>query len=296
MSWIKNNINKLYAIGIIINIAWSIFVIKFIDLKHIDEHWLAISPPIICASGAKLFKYKISKNSNSKESFKTEIILGLSSIFAIDIIIYTIAYYISSSFFQKYLSSIMNLVDLVFILLPAAYYFHIVIKKAKKITYSKLIIIFLLILVLGWLNSKELSLIAIFSIILNTIISIDDRTALISFLKKKKIGKEIIWDQGIKSDLTDDELKGKFIAQKITIYIIIAMLYIVIKFTEDKDLGLYLYAIVSDTKFDSFSSMIRYLYKGVDRIIISLLIFLMLRFDENIVDIFKKIFQPQKTE
>lgn len=293
MSWIKNNINKLYAIGSSFSIAWYIFIIKFMGLKCITNHWLAalfFSPPIICTFGAK---YKKSKYSDNENFSKNEIILDFLSILAIDINIYTIAYYINSSFFGKEFSPIMYFIDIVFTLLPATYSVHVLIKKIIGTTYSKSIIIILLILFFGWINSKELTLIAIFSIILNTTISIDARTKLISFLKKKEIGKEIIWKQNIKGDLTDDELKGKFIAQKITIYIIIAMLYIVIKFTEDKDFGLYLYAIVSDTKFSYSPSMTRYLYKGTDRILISILFFLVIYFEKGILGTLKKIFQPQ---
>ena len=115
-----------------------------------------------------------------------------------------------------------------------------------KITYSKSIIVASIIILLGWFNSQELSLIAILSIVLNTILSTDDRTNLVSFFEKKKIGNEIIWKQNIQGDLSDDELKGKFIAQKIIIYIIIAMLYIVIKSTENKYFKLYIPDILSN--------------------------------------------------
>lgn len=162
-----------------------------------------------------------------------------------------------------------------------------------KITYSKSIIVASIIILLGWFNSQELSLIAILSIVLNTILSTDDRTNLVSFFEKKKIGNEIIWKQNIQGDLSDDELKGKFIAQKIIIYIIIAMLYIVIKSTENTYFTLYLPAILSNIDLSFYPPIIQFLYKGIDRIIISLLIFIFLYSQKKIRHVLKKIFQPQ---
>lgn len=293
MNWIKNNINIIDAICNIFSIAWYICIAKLLVLKDMNNHYIRIVIllliPIIFIFLPKLLKHKLSKNSNNKTGSEAEIIFDLLSILAIWLNVYIIAYYICS----KFCPTIVDLISTIIMLLLLIYCFHITIKKLAKITYSKSIIVASIIILLGWFNSQELSLIAILSIVLNTILSTDDRTNLVSFFEKKKIGNEIIWKQNIQGDLSDDELKGKFIAQKITIYIIIAMLYIVIKSTENTYFTLYLPAVLSNMDLRSYPPIIQYLYKGADRIIISLLIFIFLYSQKKIIHVFKKIFQPE---
>ncbi|MGE9896756.1 hypothetical protein ACQQ97_07735 [Anaerovoracaceae bacterium SGI.195] len=293
MDRVKDNINIINAICNIFSIAWCTHITKLIGLKDINNYWIRIAiiflVPIVFTSVPKLLKCKLSKDSNNKTGSKMGIIFDLFSILAICSNVYMIAYYISLTFYP----SIVDLISITIMLFLVIYCLHITIKKLAKITYSKSIIVASIIILLGWFNSQELSLIAILSIVLNTILSIDDRKNLISFFEKKKIGNEIIWKQNIQGDLSDDELKGKFIAQKITIYIIIAMLYIVIKFTENTYFTLYLPAILNNIDLSSYPPIIQYLYKGMDRIIISLLIFIFLYSQEKIRHVFKKIFQPQ---
>lgn len=293
MNWIKNNTKIIDAICNIFSIAWYIRIAKLIGLKDINNYWIRIAIlfliPIILTFVPKLLKHKPSKNANNKTGSEMGIIFDLLSILAICLNVYMIAYYI----ILKFCPTIVDLISITIMLFLVIYCLHITIKKLAKITYSKSIIVASIIILLGWFNSQELSLIAILSIVLNTFLSIDDRKNLISFFEKKKIGNEIIWKQNIQGDLSDDELKGKFIAQKITIYIIIAMLYIVIKFTENTYFTLYLPAILDNIDFSSYPPIIQYLYKGMDRIIISVLIFIFLYSQKKIRHVLKKIFQPQ---
>lgn len=290
MNWIKSNINKISAICSVFTIAWYTLIAKLIGLKHINNYWIRIAIlfliPIICTFVPKILKHKLSKDSNNKTESETEIIFDLLSILAIYVNIQMIAYYISS----KFSPTIMDLISVAIMLILVIYCFHITIKKLIKTTYSKAIIIGSLIILLGWFNFQELSLIAILSIVLNTIVSIEDRTSLISFLKKKEILNEAIWKQNIKGELTDDELKGKFIAQKILIYIVIALMYIIMKITENRNFSLYIYSIINHAELNSYPQIIKYLYKGVDRIIASILVFLILYFEKNTRQILKKIF------
>lgn len=289
MNWIKNNINKISAICSIFTIAWYTLIAKLIGLKYINNYWIRIAIlfliPIICTFVPKLLKYKLSKDSNNKTESETEIIFNLLSILAICVNIQMIAYYISS----KFCPTIMDWISVATMLSLVTYCFHITIKKLIKTTYSKAIIIVSLIILLGWFDFQELSLIAILSIVLNTIVSIEDRTSLISFLKKKEIVNEVIWKQNIKGELTDDELKGKFIAQKILIYIVIALMYIIMKITKNRDFSLYIYSIINHAELNSYPQIIKYLYKGVDRILSFILVFLILYFEKNTRQILKKI-------
>lgn len=289
MNWTKNNINKISAICSIFTIAWYPLIAKLIDLKYINNYWIRIAIlfliPIICTFVPELVKYKLSKRLNKKTESETQIIFDLFSILAICVNILMIAYYTS----YKFCPTIMDWVFVAIMLSLVTYCFHITIKKLIKTTYSKAIIIVLSIILLGWFNFQELSLIAILSIVLNTIVSIEDRTSLISFLKKKEIGNKFIWKQNIKGELTDDELKGKFIAQKFLIYVVIALIYIIMKITENRDFSLYVYSIINHAEVNSYPQIIKYLYKGVDRILASILVFLILYFEKNTRQILKKI-------
>lgn len=297
MNWIKNNINIniIDAICNIFSFAWYICIAEHIDFKDINNYCIRIAilylTPIICTFVPKFLKHMLSKNSNNKTGSAMEILFDLLSTVAIWLNIYMIAFYISF----KFCPTMIEWVSLAFMLFIVIYCLHITIKKLAKITYSTSIIVASIIILFGWFNSQELSLIAILSIVLNTILSTDDRTNLVSFFEKKKIGNEIIWKQNIQGDLSDDEFKGKFIAQKIIIYIIIAMLYIVIKSTENTYFTLYLPTILSNIDLSSYPPIIQFLYKGLDRIIISLLIFIFLYFQKKIRHVLKEIFQPQNS-
>lgn len=70
-------------------------------------------------------------------------------------------------------------------------------------------------------------------------------------------------------------------------------MYIVVKITENIDLTLYIFSILNHEEPNSNLSIIRYFHKGMDRILISLLIFILLYSKKNIRHVLKKIFQPQ---
>lgn len=287
-------INICYVIGSIFSIVWYLYIVNFIDLKCISNYWIRIAItfliPIITTFVPKLLKHKLSKDSNNKTISETEIILDLLSTLAICTNVYMIAYYISFNFCP----TMIDWVSITIMLFLVTYCFHITIKKLMKTTYSKSIIVVSIIILLGWFNSQELSLIAILSIVLNTIVSIDDRTRLISFLEKKEIGNEFMWKQNIKGGLTEDELKGKFIAQKILIYIIIALMYLIMRFTENGYYSLYIYSAIHHAELNSYPQIIKYLYRGFDRILVAILIFCVLFFNKKIRNILNKIFQPQE--
>ena len=304
INWIKNNkINIIDFICNIFSIAWYICIAKLIGIKDINNYYFRIAIlyliPILFTFVPKLLKPKPSKNSNNKTGSTAEIFFDLLSTLAIWLNIYMIAFYISF----KFCPTIIELVSVVFMLFIVIYCLHITIKKLAKITYSTSIIVASIIILFGWFNSQELSLIAILSIVLNTILSTNDRKNLVSFFEKKKIGNEIIWKQNKQGDLSNAEFKGKFIAQKIIIYIIIAMLYIVIKSTENTYFTLYLPAILSkylpailsNIDLSSNPPIIQFLYKGLDRIIITLLIFIFLYSQKKIRHVLKEIFQPQNS-
>ena len=219
----------------------------------------------------------------------TGIFSDILIILAIAINIFIIAYSISEKFFPI----ITDYVLIAIILLTVMSIFLVTIKKLLNTTYWSVIFVCSIIILLGWFNSQELSLIAILSLVLNTIVSIDDRTILVSFLKKKGIGNEFIWKQNVKGELTDEELKGKFIAQKLIIYIIIALMYIVMKVTENINCILYIYSIIENEELNSYPQPIIYLYRGADRITIAIVVIVFLYTNKNIRHILKEIFQPQ---
>ena len=292
MNHIKN-INNIVSLFLsIITINWYIFVPNFLNLICIN-YWIRIAIiflfPVVFTFFSVFLKHNQSKDSNNKMESGTGIFSDILIILAIAINIFIIAYSISEKFFPI----ITDYVLIAIILLTVMSIFLVTIKKLLNTTYWSVIFVCSIIILLGWFNSQELSLIAIFSIVLNTIVSIDDRTRLISFLKKKGLGNEFIWKQNIKGELTDEELKGKFIAQKIIIYIIIALMYIVMKVTENNNYLLYIFSIIENEKLNSYPQLTIYLYRGADRIIITMLVIVFLFTNKNIRHMLKEIFQPQ---
>ena len=292
MNRIKN-INNIISLCLsIITIAWYIFVPKFLNLICIN-YWIRIAIiflfPIVFTFFSVFLKHNQSKDSNNKMESGTGIFSDILIILAIAINIFIIAYSISEKFFPI----ITDYVLIAIILLTVMSICLVTIKQLLNTTYWSVIFVCSIIILLGWFNSQELSLIAILSLVLNTIVSIDDRTILVSFLKKKGIGNEFIWKQNVKGELTDEELKGKVIAQKLIIYIIIALMYIVMKVTENINCILYIYSIIENEELNSYPQPIIYLYRGADRITIAIVVIVFLYTNKNIRHILKEIFQPQ---
>ena len=292
MNRIKN-INNIISLCLsIITIAWYIFVPKFLNLICIN-YWIRIAIiflfPILFTFFSVFLRHNQSKDPKNKIESGTGILSDILIILAIAINIFIIAYSISEKFFPI----IMDYVSQAIILLVLMSILHVTIKKLLNITYWSVIIVDSILILLGWFNSQELSLIAILSLVLNTIVSIDDRTILVSFLKKKGIGNEFIWKQHIKGELTDEELKGKFIAQKLIIYIIIALMYIVMKVTENNNYLLYIHSIIENKELNSYPQLIIYLCRGADRIIITMLVIVFLFTNKKIRHMLQEIFQPQ---
>lgn len=292
MNLIKNNINIISALFSIATLAWYIFVLKFLNLKFIN-YWLRIAImflfPIVFTGFSVLLKHNQSKDPNNKIESETGFLSDILIILAIAINIFIIADSISKKFFPIITDYVLTAI----ILLTEMRIFHVTIKKLLNITYWSMIMVGSIIILLGWFNSQELSLIAILSLVLNTIVSIDDRTILISFLKKKGIGNEFIWKQNVKGELTDEELKGKFIAQRLIIYIIIALMYIVMKVTANNNFLLYIYSVIENEKLNSYPQLMIYLCRGTDRITITILVIVFLYTNKNIRYMLKEIFQPQ---
>ena len=262
MNRIKNINNIISLCLCIITIAWYIFVPKFLNLICIN-YWIRIAIiflfPIVFTFFSVFLKHNQSKDSNNKMESGTGIFSDILIILAIAINIFIIAYSISEKFFPI----ITDYVLIAIILLTVMSIFLVTIKKLLNTTYWSVIFVCSIIILLGWFNSQELSLIAIFSVVLNTIVSIDDRTRLISFLKK------------------------------IIIYIIIALMYIVMKVTENNNYLLYIFSIIENEKLNSYPQLIIYLYRGADRITITTLVIVFLFINKKIRHMLKEIFQPQ---
>lgn len=290
----KNIIKVFCAIFSTLTIAWYLFIDEFI-LKHINYYWIRVSIffliPIIFTFISTVLKCKLLKVPNNNMDSIIEIFLDLFNIISIYFNIYLLSYFICSKLNTRRIDFILNLI----ILLLVLNCLHIIIKKIMKITYSSTIILFSIITLLGWFNLRELLLISILSIILNTIVSIDDRHSFISFLERKGIGNKFIWNQNIEGKLTSDELKGKFIAQKVIIYILITVMYMVMKVTENKYYILYICSKIKNETICSYPGLIKYLYRGVDRLLIFIIISLVVYFNKPTRCILKKIFQPEKS-
>lgn len=277
-------------------IIWYIYLIPFFNIKSIYNiyiKWLFFVLPatlylfFVIGSYYVTNKYNKNKLTENKESYII-IIIDLINIFSFCINIYAIIVFISVVFFNTYSDNIIKNVSSIIMLVIYLCIIYLLVKKIIKTTFSKFLILIFIVYFIGWFSFQDITLVTIFSIILNIIVSINDRKKLIKFLKRKNIGNEKFWCQNDVEKLTDEEMDGKFIAQKILIYILTLFFYITIKITEDINFSLNLYSILNSEQINSYPDFTKYLFKGLDRIVIFTAMFYILY--KSSKDILKKIF------
>ncbi len=275
----------------IFSVVWYFCPAKSILFKYIDNNYIKIIVTFLVPILAIVItKLPILKSSRDEHDQTLSALCDLVSAVAIFINMNIITYSISYSFFKNSLSNIVNCTYTLYYIFLIMYFVHISIKKLVKITYPQVITIILLTMILGRFNFKEISILTGLSIVLDILLSLDNRKNLSLFLEKNKIGNKFIPKQNLKDELTEDELRGKFIAQKIIIYLAITMILIVIMITENSDFTLYIYAMIQKKGLNSYPILIKYLYKGLDRILLLILAFSILFVKIDIISILKKIF------
>lgn len=297
MKFRNNCFNILYLVGSLVSILWYfclgsavmrflIYNCNFFTMTF-DYSWFRyifyFVPPIILTFLPRIFKcIRCIRQGHDTKQFK-ELNLDLINSFAI---LVNVSAFINNAFSKEIASIIHPISALLFFV----YIFHLLIREAWGISYFNAFIIFLSVIILGWFNFQEISLIAILSIILNTAISIDQRKGLFSFLEKREIGNQFLRKLSAKDDLTDDELTGKFLAQKIVFYGLIAIFYIITKITDSISIVAYVFSFFSSNENIVFPELMAFLYKGYDRILWLSAFLLLVYFKKNWRESLAKIF------
>lgn len=285
MHWLKKKTHNLYLLLNIFSIVWYLLVLTFLNIQPIEnkilQTLLMFSAPILLTIFGHLKKKKCSNQSLKSDNHKFNILYNLLNLLAICLNFYIIIYFISINLFPQYSYLLAQATSLTLILIVLLYTVHFMIKYLFKISYAKMILFLSLICLLGWFNLNETSLIPIFTVVLNTVISIDDRQAFFRFLDKHNIINKQHWNLCDES-LSKEERHGQFIAQKIIIYIFAALFYLVIRITENTHLSLYILSILEHKTIYDYSVLVEYLYRGGDRIILLIMIFILLSSEKDI--------------
>lgn len=124
------------------------------------------------------------------------------------------------------------LIVIMFFLLFLMFYFFII---CSNISFKTFFLVCTVFFIVGWFNMNEVNIISIFAVILNTLLSIEERRYVIAFLKKRGLFLNIINKYSyvnLSADqLSEEEIKGKIAVQKILVFIIILILYLIILVT-----------------------------------------------------------------
>ncbi len=201
-----------------------------------------------------LFFIFLLKNKKSILAIISLIILNLSSIFFTVRITYLI--------FKESLQGIINLNPYLFALS------------------------FLSIIFLGLLSSEEIYFTTALSLISNKILSVDKKQSMNEFFKKANVKFHFLKIPDV-SILSETELEGKYVAQEKVINIFIILFFIIIRFTEDIN---FTFKILYGSENQNIALFFELICKGLDRILISLILLFLFEKSFNIKENLKKIF------
>lgn|GEM_PF-5693528 len=198
-----------------------------------------------------------------------------------------------------YLDTIRKLYFLILIMIFLIYLLCYIIKILKDWNFKTVFGICFAFVIVGWFNINEVNIIAAFAVILNTLLSIDERRYIVDFLKKRKLFLNIIdkYTYNKPSDeetISEDEVKGKIAVQKIFIYILILILYLIIiatgRFNFITFITKYIFCDYqsSDSCGKTIYTFLDYIIKGYIRVFVVVIIsdIFLTKFKKNLIKIF----------
>lgn len=266
------------------------FIKKFPITNIYCKIFLIFIIPITFTIFAVLFWMKYNENNSSIiKNFSLDITNLLT--FFMNTIIFVTS--ISVAFLKDISNDIIVFVSSCILIVLFTYIGHFTVNYfwglSKKGFGIRIIILSILITVFGWFSMQEVELLAILSILLNTLISPKDRIKTIKFIRKTNIAEVLGLSSTINTNLSDEEYEGKLIMQKILIYCLLLIIYVVIKITQSNDLTYIVYSSINHVGHTSFD-FIKFYFKGVDRIFFTALILIVLRLFKSIEKIWLIVF------
>lgn len=287
--YIKNNMYILMYLTV--NILGLILYLYFSRNLNYIPNSIIRAVIFLCYCILLICLFNLAKSKEDVKEEKDEIIyLNIIKEIIMALNIYVFIDFIIFHCFQRYYLLIMHISLFLIVIIITMRYFYIVIKKIAKTTYIRILLFSFCLLFLGWFNLQYISLLTMFTLILNTLISVEDRKKIILYLKKKEIGNKWLWSLIDNKGLTEDEQKGEFIVQKIFVYIAIIIFYLVIIYTENKEFSIYIPLFFGNMDLNSIPTEGRLLYKGVDRILLPIIIFVLLILDRSFKKVIKIVF------
>lgn len=273
------------SIFIIFNIVWYLYPILYTkcinNIPYIFLRYLLFfGIPIILLIISIFLWYKYLKNKS-----KYFYIVSFFNVLIIALNIYMLSYIIMKKLNCNKFDMYISIVQIINMFIIMAYIFRLI-KILYELSYTLIVFISIFACALGWFSIKEKLFISVLFIILNTFFTMENQENLLIFLEKAKIGNKKIWNLNNHNGLDEKEQAGRFIAQKIFFYILILIVYIALRVTEDK---YFILNIFFKEKIDTIPLIIKYIYRGLDRLIIFAAVGL-LYFCKPINEIIKKLF------
>lgn len=155
-----------------------------------------------------------------------------------------------------------------------------------NLTPSLFTFFFSSVIFLGLLSSEEIYFTTALSLISNKILSVDKKQSMNEFFKKVNLKFNLLKIPD-ESNLNQTELEGKYVVQEKVINIFLILFFIMIRFTEDIN---FTFKILYGFENQNIPLFFKFICKGLDRIIVSLIFLLLFERSFNIKENLKKIF------
>lgn len=191
-----------------------------------------------------------------------------------------------NSIFNSIILILLNLSTIFFALRITYLFFKDSLHGIINLNPSLFTLSFLSVIFLGRLSYRDIYFTTALSLISNKILSFDKKRSMNEFFKKADVKFHILEIPDV-SNLSENELEGKYIAQEKVINIFIILFFLMIRFTEDIN---FTFKMLFRFQNQNIPLFFKFICKGLDRIIVSLIFLLLFEKSFNIKENLKKIF------
>lgn len=201
-----------------------------------------------------------------------------------------------NSIFNSIILILLNLSTIFFALRITYLFFKDSLQGIINLNPSLFTLSFLSVIFLGRLSYRDIYFTTALSLISNKILSFDKKRSMNEFFKKVDVKFHILKIPDVNfhilkipdvSNLSENELEGKYIAQEKVINIFIILFFLMIRFTEDIN---FTFKMLFRFQNQNIPLFFKFICKGLDRIIVSLIFLLLFEKSFNIKENLKKIF------
>lgn len=211
-------------------------------------------------------------------------------------LVFSIIFKNKNSIFYSIIFIILNLGTIFFILKITYLIFKDSLQEIINLNPSLFTLSFLSVIFLGRLSYRDIYFTTALSLISNKILSFDKKRSMNEFFKKADVKFHILKIPDVNfhilkipnvSNLSENELEGKYVAQEKVINIFIILFFLMIRFTEDIN---FTFKMLFSFQNQNIPLFFKLICKGLDRIVISLIFLFLLEKSFKIKENLKKIF------